>query len=85
MTDGERTIVYYLIRRAAKRHGVCAIDILSHRRQSEIVRARFAAILSVKHAFPHFSLPRMGQIFLRHHTSILHAYRRGYEMGLGTC
>jgi chromosomal replication initiation ATPase DnaA len=65
-----------LIERVAAWHGVDAAAILSHRRHARDVQARFDAIAAVKMAYPAISFARLGRLFDRDHTTIMHALRK---------
>lgn len=61
----------------ARHHGLPVQAILGRRRTRVIVAARQQAMWEVRKAFG-LSLPRLGQIFGRHHTTVLHDLR-AYE------
>lgn len=64
----------------ARMHGATHEEVMSRSRQHHIVIARQAAICAVAHKRPDYSLPMLGRIFRRDHTSILHALRvRGHR------
>lgn len=60
----------------ALKHDVLPEEILGVSRKKEIVKARHEAIFEVHRRFHKLSLPRLGQIFNRDHTTILHALRK---------
>ena len=61
-----------IIREVAEAHGVTLAEILSDYRDHRIVAARRAAILAVIRMKPHLSLPDVGRVFGRDHTTIMH-------------
>ena len=63
-----------VIRRVADAYEVSVDDLLSRRRDGVLVMARRAAIVAVYQAFPD-SLPMLGRLFDRDHTTILHHLR----------
>jgi chromosomal replication initiation ATPase DnaA len=72
---GCRTEAREIIMRVAKWRGVQFEAIIGPRRTRHIVAARFEAIRAVADARPDLSLPQLGRIFKRDHTSIIHALR----------
>lgn len=69
-----------LIDRVAAWHGYAIEDIIGKSRSAPIVVARYDAIVAVKKNYPGMSLPRLGRIFRRDHTSILYTLRvRGHR------
>ncbi|MBE1208167.1 helix-turn-helix domain-containing protein [Aminobacter carboxidus] len=64
-----------LIERVAAWHRVSVGDIKSPARSRYIIEARFDAIAAVKIAYPKISLPKLGQMFCRDNSTILHALR----------
>jgi chromosomal replication initiation ATPase DnaA len=65
-----------ILREVADRHGVSLASILGQGRAAELVAARHEAVALVHAARPDLSLPALGRIFKRDHTSILNALRR---------
>lgn len=65
-----------IIAQVAAEHGRTVADILGVSRLRVIVEARHDAIAAVHVAHPKMSLPRLGRIFGRDHTTILHVLRR---------
>ena len=63
-----------LIRAVARRHGVTVREIMGRRALSHLVAARRAAIVAIYDNFPD-SLPQIGRLFGRDHTTILHHVR----------
>lgn len=57
-------------------HGYTLAEIVGKRQNKEIIAARHDAIKAVADARPDMSLPQVGKIFHRDHTSILHALRK---------
>lgn len=68
-----------IIAEVEARHGLSAGDIPGPGRTARVVAARFEAIAEVRAAYPDKSLPWLGRVFNRDHTTILHALRK---MGL---
>jgi hypothetical protein len=69
----KRTHIKSLIAKAAQDNGVTYEAIMSRARPRDVCRARFDAIASVAAAYPDMSFPRIGKIFNRDHSSIVHA------------
>lgn len=72
----EKQPVIDIIRVVATKHGVSVTDIKSQTRTLHIVEARHEAMALVYRLRPDLSLPAIGRIFNRDHTSILHAVRK---------
>lgn len=62
--------------RVAAMHGFTLAELAGDRRDRKLIEARFDAIKAVADARPDMSLIRIGKIFNRDHTSILHALRK---------
>lgn len=62
-----------IIERVAAWHSVPVADVMSRSMRHIVIQARFDAIAAVKHAYPLLSLPKLGQIFRRDHSSIFNA------------
>ena len=75
-TGGAKTPAQLLIKRVALKYGVTYEDILSPAKPTKLVRARFEAIKLVHETYPNKSLPEIGRLFKRDHTSILHVLRK---------
>ena len=71
-----RDQILRIIEVVAHAHGITADRLLSSERIREVVQARDAAILEVAETFPWLSLPHLGRIFKRDHTTILHSLRK---------
>jgi hypothetical protein len=69
----KRTHIKHLIATAAAANGVTYEAIMSRARPRDVCRARFDAIAAVSAAYPDMSFPRIGKIFNRDHSSIVHA------------
>jgi len=69
----KRAHIKALIAKAATDNGVTYEAIMSRARPRDVCRARFAAITAVASAYPDMSFPRLGRIFNRDHSSIVHA------------
>lgn len=65
-----------IIAQVAERHGLQPRDVTGPGRTKKIVACRFEAICEVHKAYPHWSLPKLGLVFNRDHTSILHALQK---------
>lgn len=65
-----------IIAHVAQKHGFTAADILGQGKSYRLVAVRWEAIKAVHEMNPHWSLPHIGRIFKRDHTTILHALRR---------
>lgn len=68
-----RAEIQAVIDRIAREHNVTAGDIVSPKRTRAIVKARDQAILEVSTRWPWLSLPKLGKIFGRDHTTIMHS------------
>lgn len=77
----ERPDAKSIIYKVATVHHVTIGDILGQRRDQFTVKARFAAIRAVSDARPDLTLPQIGKIFKRDHTSIIHALRATAKPG----
>jgi len=69
----KRTHIKSIIANAAKVNGVTYEAIMSRARPRDVCRARFDAIAAVSAAYPDMSFPRLGKIFNRDHSSVVHA------------
>lgn len=67
--------------RIAIENGVSFGEVLGPSRNRSIVAVRHAAIRAVVNARPDMSLPQIGRVFNRDHTSILHAMRKTRQPG----
>jgi chromosomal replication initiation ATPase DnaA len=64
----------------ARMHGARYVDVMGDSREDRIVTARQAAICAVAYKRPDMSLPRLGRLFGRDHTTILYTLRvRGFR------
>ncbi len=70
-----------IIATVATFHGVEPQDITGASRNRAITRARFDAVRAVAEARPDMSLPMIGRVFNRDHTTILHALKRTRRPG----
>lgn len=71
-----RVPVLDIIKAVAAKHGLTVAQIKGHGRQKALTAARHEAISRVYAARPDLSLPQIGRIFHRDHTTILHAVRK---------
>lgn len=69
----KRAHIKALIAKAAQDNGVSYDAVMSRARPRDVCRARFAAITAVAAAYPDMSFPRLGRIFNRDHSTIVHA------------
>ena len=69
----KRAHIKALIAKAAQDNGVSYDAVMSRARPRDVCRARFDAIAAVSAAYPDMSFPRIGKIFNRDHSSIVHA------------
>jgi len=69
----KRSHIKSIIANAARVNGVTYEAIMSRARPRDVCRARFAAITAVAAAYPDMSFPRLGRIFNRDHSTIVHA------------
>lgn len=65
-----------IIQMVALAHGVRVSDILGRRRDKLVYAARQDAVKAVAEARPDLSLPQIGRIFDRDHTTILNSLRK---------
>ena len=70
-----------IIRHVANLYGVSYGDIIGPRRSREIVAARHVAVRAVADARPDMSLPMMGRVFKRDHTTLLAALKKTKQEG----
>ena len=56
--------------------GVTWGDVVSKNTTKPVVEARWRCVMAVRKAYPRLSLPDLGDIFHRHHTSILHLIQK---------
>lgn len=69
-----------LIVRAAEHYGLSPKAVLANRRQTSIVRARWAVAWAAQHA-TEYSYPRIGRALGgRDHTTVMHGVRRAEEI-----
>lgn len=66
----------FLVKLAALRHGVTVEDIHGISRKRNHVAGRAMAIWLVHTHCPHFSIPELGRLFNRDHTTALHAIKK---------
>lgn len=59
----------------ARMHGATYDEVMSKCRQHRVVTARQAAMCAVAHKRPDCSLPMLGRIFKRDHTTVLYVLR----------
>ena len=64
-----------IMQEVALEHGLTVLDLVSARRQRGLVRVRHLAMWRIKNETK-LSLPQIGRLFERDHTSILHAVRK---------
>ena len=74
----KRATVSLILHDVAQASGISVDAILGYQRLVPIVRARHAAMYAIKKEL-NLSLPRIGTIFHRDHTSVLHGIRRHAE------
>lgn len=72
----EKPSVIDLIRLVASKHGVTVSAIKGSARHRAIVAIRHEAMAFVYKLRPDLSLPQIGRVFNRDHTTILHAVRK---------
>ena len=70
-----------IIRDIAEAHGYTLNDILGVRRNKQLVTVRHMCIRAVADAKPEMSLPAIGRIFQRDHSSIIHALSKTRKEG----
>ena len=78
--DG-RLSVREIIAHVAALHCLKAGDLVGPRRMKHIIEARHEAIRIVADLRPDLSLPQIGRVFNKDHTTILHALRKTKQEG----
>lgn len=73
---GSKTPARDIISRVAAAHGYTLAQIIGPRLEKKLVHARFDAVKAVAEGRPDMSLPQIGRVFNRDHTSILHALNK---------
>lgn len=61
-----------MIADVAAQHDLSYRDIVGYDARDVVMRARRAAIRAVVQAKPHLSMPQVGRLFQRDHTTIMH-------------
>ena len=74
--EAVRRLAIDIIRDVARKHGISVETIKSSTRTKHIVEARHEAMALVYTLRPDLSLPQIGKIFERDHTTILYAVRK---------
>lgn len=72
-SEGEPLTVKQIIESVSFRHQISIGEMLGPRRHKAVKEARWEAINLVRQHKPHLSLPQIGRIFNRDHTTILNA------------
>ena len=72
--NAPREQIKRVIQTICDEEGVTYAEVMGRSRYANIVRARHRAMVEVGRAMPWLSYPRIGQIFDRDHTSVLHAH-----------
>lgn len=81
-TDAKRS-AKDIIREVCLGTGWTLADIVGERRHKDLVVVRHACIYAVAKEYPDKSLPALGRIFKRDHSSILHALRKKVVLNKG--
>jgi chromosomal replication initiation ATPase DnaA len=63
-------------------NGVTVADIMSRSRKRHLAWPRQEAMAAIRDVFPDDSLPQIGRLFGRDHTTVLHAVRQVKARGL---
>ncbi len=71
-----KTPARQIIQQVAAAHGFTTEDVVGGGLKKKLVQARFDAIKAVADGRPDLSLPQIGHIFNRDHTSIIHALKK---------
>lgn len=75
-----RNELKHIIDLIARMHGVTYKQVISKGRVTRIAQARQAAMCAVKQARPGISLPKIGRLFDRDHTTVIASMqRRGFK------
>lgn len=72
----DNSVPKQIIAKVAAHHGFTYEEILSKRRDVRLVVARHEAMRAVRDAKPEYSLPKLGRLFKRDHSSVLYALRK---------
>lgn len=80
--EGERRPARTILKEVCERRGFGVLDILGPSRRDAVCRVRDEAIRAVANGRPDLSLPAIGRIFKRDHTSILHSLRKTRTEGM---
>lgn len=65
----------FIMSRMATVYDLTVADLRGPRRQRDLILARHHIMYEVSRACPHLSLPQIGRLFDRDHTTVLHALR----------
>lgn len=76
ISTGDRVSTKEIIAHVAAIYCIPVSEILGQRRNRPVVSARFAAMKAVADRRPDLSLPQIGKIFGRDHTTVLHAINK---------
>lgn len=74
-TDPDEAVAWSLVERVCARSGVSVPALMAKGRTARLVATRHVAMYLARN-LTDLSLPRLGQIFHRDHTCVLHAVRR---------
>jgi hypothetical protein len=66
----------HIVRAVAAAAGISEQELLGERRYGPLTLARHAAMWLIKQRQPEYTLARIGRLFNRDHTSVLHAIKR---------
>lgn len=71
-----------IVRRVAEEHGVAPSAIFGESRVKHVMLARRAAMVAIATEQPEWSVVRIGRLFNRDHTTVLHAFKQaGFAHG----
>lgn len=75
-----RALRMAVIAAIARQHDVTVAEIMSDRRDRHVVHARRAAMTAIYRQFPD-SLPQIGRLFRRDHSTVMHNLRAAGSLG----
>lgn len=73
---GGRMAPALMLRKICRAYNAVYADILSEKRDAQIVRIRANMIQTLYVLYPHLTLPQMGKLFHRDHTTILNMIKK---------
>lgn len=77
---GQEEFGRLVLSRAARIFGVSVTDVVSDRRQTELIRCRELIVWSIRRMRPEFSYPAIGRLLSQDHSSVLKAHSRAIDL-----